>query len=79
MVIVPAIRGQMEKQFHDLAATVEKITGYKIDVHESLTYQDAIETLKSGEAHIGWLGPRAYLEGAHDADIEAFVQYLSTL
>ncbi|MCK5579904.1 MAG: phosphonate ABC transporter, permease protein PhnE [Candidatus Omnitrophica bacterium] len=72
MVSVPAIRGQMEEQFRNLVATVEKITGYKIDVHESLTYQDAINVLKSGNAQIGWLGPQVYLESAHDADIEAF-------
>ena len=72
MVTVPAIRGQMASQFRDLVATVEKITGYGIDIKESATYQDAIEALKSGHAHIAWLGAKAYLEGAQDADIEAF-------
>lgn len=72
MVIVPAIRGQMEKKFSDLARTIEKITGYKIDIHESATYQDAIESFKTGRAQIGWLGAHAFLEGAHNAPIEAF-------
>ncbi len=72
MVTVPAIKGQMASQFHDLVSTVEKITDFKIDIEESATYQDAIEALKSRHAHIAWLGANAYLESAHDADIEAF-------
>ena len=72
MVTVPAIKGQMASQFHDLVRTVEKITGFEIAIEESRTYPDAIEALKSGHAHIAWLGANAYLEGAHDADIEAF-------
>ena len=32
MVIVPAIKGQMDKQFHSLVDSVEKITGYQIDL-----------------------------------------------
>ena len=72
MVTVPAIKGQMASQFRDLVATVEKITGFKIFVEESASYQDAIEALKLGSAHMGWLGTKAYLEGAHKANIEAF-------
>ncbi len=72
MVIVPAIKGQMKKQFHNLITTVEKITGFKIDIIESQTYQDAIKALNSGAAQMGWLGAQAYLEGAHKANIEAF-------
>jgi len=72
MVAVPAIRGHMEEQFLALVKTVEKTTGYEIDIHESSTYKEAIESLKSGGAHIGWLGAQAYLEGANESDIEAF-------
>ena len=72
MAIVPAIKGQMKQQFLSLISTVEKITGFKIDIEESPTYQEAIEALKSGVAHIGWLGTEAFLEGAHQANIEAF-------
>ena len=72
MVTVPAIKGKMAGQFQNLVANVENITGYNIDIEESPTYLDAIEALKSGEAHIAWLGAKAYLEGAHEADIEAF-------
>ena len=62
----------MAGQFRDLVSTVQKITGYVIDIEESATYQDAIDALKYGRAHIAWLGANAYLEGAQDADIEAF-------
>lgn len=72
MVVVPAIKGQMKKQFHNLVTIVEKITGFKIDIIESPTYKDAIEALKNRYAQIGWLGAQAYLEGAHEANIEAF-------
>jgi len=72
MVVVPAIKGQMKKQFHNLITTVEEITKFKIIIEESPTYKDATESLKSGAAQIGWLGPEAYLEGAHEANIEAF-------
>jgi len=72
MVTVPAIKGKMASQFRDLVTNVEKITGFQIIVEESPTYQDAIEALKTGIAHIAWLGAKAYLEGAHEANIEAF-------
>jgi len=72
MVIVPAIRGQMAGQFRGLVTTIEKTTGFNITIEEAPTYSDAVRALKSGRAHIGWLGPQAYLEGAHDANIEAF-------
>jgi phosphonate transport system permease protein len=72
MVTVPAIKGQMANQFRDLVTTVEKITGYNIFIEESPTYQDAIEALKSGRAHMAWLGAKAYLQSAHEANIEAF-------
>ncbi|MFC1480290.1 phosphonate ABC transporter, permease protein PhnE [Candidatus Omnitrophota bacterium] len=72
MVIVPAIKGQMEKQFRGLVTTIEKITGFRIVVEETPTYEDAIQALGSGTAHMGWLGAQAYLEGAHKANIEAF-------
>ena len=72
MVIVPAMKGQMEKCFCNLITTIEKITGFQISVEESSTYQAAIEELKVGRAQMGWLGPQAYLEGSHTADIEAF-------
>jgi phosphonate transport system permease protein len=72
MVIVPAIRGKMEQQFHHLIDRVKAMTGYQITVKETLTYQDAVEMLKNGQAQLGWLGPQAYLESAHAANIEAF-------
>ncbi|MFH1581672.1 MAG: phosphonate ABC transporter, permease protein PhnE [Pseudomonadota bacterium] len=72
MVIAPAIKGQMAKQFSSLVATVMKMTGFKIAIEESPTYQDAIDALRTGKADIGWLGVHAYLEGAHEANIEAF-------
>lgn len=72
MVTVPAIKGQMANQFRDLVSTVEKITGFRIEIEESASYQEAIEALKSGRAHLAWLGAKAYLEGAHEANIEAF-------
>ena len=72
MVIVPAIKGQMKMQFRTLIATVEKITNIRISIEETSTYRDAVEQLKSGKAHLGWLGAQAYLENAHDAKIEAF-------
>lgn len=72
MVIVPAIKGHMEDQFRNLISIVEKITGFKIDIKESATYQDAINSLKTGDAQLGWLGAQAYLEGSHVAHIEAF-------
>jgi len=72
MVIVPAIKGEMENQFRALVSTVEKITGFTISVEETPTYAYAIEALKKKEAQLGWLGAEAYLEAAQDADIEAF-------
>jgi len=72
MVIAPAIKGQMAKQFHDLVTTIEKTTGFNITIEEAPTYSDVIRAFKSGKAQIGWLGPQAYLEGAHEANIEAF-------
>ncbi len=72
MVIVPAIKGQMDKQFQKLITIVEKITGFQIDIVESSTYEDAVKALKSGDAQLGWLGIQSYLEGAHEANIEAF-------
>lgn len=72
MVLVPAIKGQMKRQFSNLVTTIEKITGFKITIEETPTYQDAIAALKLKTAQIGWLGTEAFLEGAHEADIEAF-------
>ena len=72
MVFAPAIKGQMAKQFRDLVTTIEKITGFAITIEEALTYSDAIGAFKSGKAQLGWLGPQTYLEGAHEANIEAF-------
>ena len=72
MVTVPAIKGQMASQFRDLISNVEKITGFRIEIEESSSYQDAIEALKCGTAHLAWLGAKAYLEGAYEANIEAF-------
>lgn len=72
MVIAPAIKGQMAKQFADLIATVSKITGFEIDIEEACSYQEAIDALKQGKAQMGWLGAQAYLEGAYEANIEAF-------
>lgn len=72
MVIVPAIKGQMDKQFQKLISLVEKLTSFNIDIVESSTYEGAVEKLKSGEAQLGWLGAQSYLEGAYDANIEAF-------
>lgn len=72
MVIAPAIKGQMAKEFSNLVATVMKITGFNILIEEATSYQDAIQALKTGRAQIGWLGVHAYLEGAHEASIEAF-------
>ena len=72
MVTVPAIKGQMANQFKDLILTVEKITGYEIAIEESATYQEAIDDLKSGRAHLAWLGAKVYLKSAHEANIEAF-------
>ncbi|MEE8179825.1 MAG: phosphonate ABC transporter, permease protein PhnE [bacterium] len=72
MVTVPAIRGQMDKQFRQLVAIVEKITGFDIDIIEASSYLGAVKALKTGEAQVGWLGAQSYLEGAHEANIEAF-------
>jgi phosphonate transport system permease protein len=72
MVTVPAIRGQMKRHFHNLVKTISKITGYRIDIKEASSYRSAIDSLKSGEAQMGWLGIHTYLEGAHEANIEAF-------
>lgn len=72
MVTVPAIRGQMDKQFRQLVTIIEKITGFHIDIIEASNYQDAVKALRSGAAQMGWLGAQSYLEGAHEANIEAF-------
>lgn len=72
MVTVPAIKGQMASQFRDLMNTVQEITGFNITIEEAETYLVAIEALKSGDAQIAWLGAKAYIEVAHDANIEAF-------
>lgn len=72
MVVVPAIKGEMEAQFKTLISIIEDITGYSIIFEEAASYQDAIESLSSKSAHLAWLGANAFLEGAHKADIEAF-------
>lgn len=48
-------------------------TGIPINLHQCKDYKEAITSLVSGTAQIGWLGPFAYKEAAsQDAGIEAF-------
>jgi len=72
MILVPAIKGQMEQRFLPLVETIRSTTGYDIALKEASTYDAAAEALISGEAQVGWLGQNLYLEIAQRADIEPF-------
>jgi phosphonate transport system substrate-binding protein len=72
MVFVPASEKGDENDFASLLKIVEESTGYKIETVKVTDYNAAVESMRSGQADMGWFGASSYIEATKIADVEAF-------
>ena len=72
MVAAPASDHSAGLDLEGLAQYLSERAGIAVSFKRCDNYDEAIKALTSGTAQLGWLGPSAYAEAAHNGDIEAF-------
>ncbi|MBT7768668.1 MAG: phosphonate ABC transporter, permease protein PhnE, partial [Rhodospirillales bacterium] len=72
MVAAPASDHAAGLDLEGLAQYLSERMGIAVNFKKCDNYDEAIKALTGGTAQLGWLGPSAYAEAAHDGDIEAF-------
>ncbi len=72
MVAAPASDHAAGLDLEGLAQYLSERVGIAVSFKRCDNYDEAIKALTGGTAQLGWLGPSAYAEAAHDGDIEAF-------
>jgi phosphonate transport system substrate-binding protein len=64
------------RRWSPILAQLEKDLGIKVKHVSATDYRGTIEALKFNKAHLGWLGPKAYVEATNDnyANVELVAQ-----
>jgi phosphonate transport system substrate-binding protein len=64
------------RRWSPILAQLEKDLGIKVKHVSATDYRGTIEALKFNKAHLGWLGPKAYVEATNDnyANVEPVAQ-----
>ena len=72
MVFVPASEKGDNKDYESLIAIIETLADIKIKPIRVTDYNAAVESMRSGRAHIAWYGGKTYIQAAEMAGAEAF-------